>query len=296
MVCKQLLHVARDGQADVRVDVDLADAAGDGGHELVNGDAVGVLDIAAEVVDLADDVLRDGGAAVAHQGAEDAQAVDALLDGDGDLAAQLGVLALVRAVLRAVGNREGIHAGLFDEGHGVQRIGVGAGLGKDVVLLPAEDAQLALDADAERVSVFDDLARELYVLLQRQGGAVDHHGGVAAVDGGDAAFDVLAVVEVQHHGDRAVLAVLAHGVRDAARADLLVLQRAVGEVHAAAHEGVGQVRALQYGGGAEGLVHLDDGLGLGHGVDVERALRVVVLFGGLHQGAKGNERHNFILL
>ena len=58
------------------------------------------------------------------------------------------------------------------------------------------------------------------------------------------------------------------------------------KVHPAAHEGVGQVRALEDGGRAEGLVHLDDGLGLGHGVDVERALGVVVLLGGLHQGSQ----------
>ena len=90
------------------------------------------------------------------------------------------------------------------------------------------------------------------------------------------------MVEVQHHGDGTVFTVLPDGVGDAASADLLVLEGAVGEVHTAAHEGVGEVRALEYGGGAEGLVHFDDCLGLGHGVDVERALRVVVLFGGFH--------------
>ena len=164
-----------------------------------------------------------------------------------------------------------------------------------MILLAAEHAQLALDADAQGVSVLDDLAGQLYVLLQGQGRAVYHDGGVAAVDGRDAAVEVTAVVEVQHHGDGTVLAVLLYGVGYAARADLLVLQRAVGEVHAAAHEGVGEVGALQYGGAAEGLVHLDDGLGLSHGVDVERALRVVVLFGGLHKGTKRNE-HFCILL
>ena len=219
---------------------------------------------------------------MADQGAEDAQAVDALLDGYGYLAAELGVLALVGAVLGAVADGQRVHAGLLDELHGVQRVGVGAGLGEDVILLAAEHAQLALDADAERVSVLDDLAGQLYVLLQGQGRAVYHDGGVAAVDGRDAAVEVLAVVEVQHHGDGASLTVLPDGVGDAARADLLVLQRAVGEVHAAAHEGVGEVCALQDGGAAEGLVHFDDCLGLCHGVDVERALRVVVLFSGLH--------------
>ena len=199
------------------------------------------------------------------------------------------------AVLGAVADGEGVDAGLLDELDGVEGVRVGAGLGEDVILLAAQDAELALDADAERVRVFDDLAGELYVLLEREGGAVYHDGGVAAVNRGDAAVEVAAVVEVEHHGYRRALAVLLYGVGDTLRADLLVLKRAVGEVHAAAHEGVGEIRALEYGGAAEGLVHLDNGLGLSHGVYVERALRVVVLFGGLHEGAKRNE-HDFILL
>src|SRR5699024_11149308 len=133
--------------------------------------------IAAEVVYLLDYVLGHGGAAVADQGAEDAQAVDALLDGYGYLAAELGVLALVGAVLGAVADGQRVDAGLFYEGRRVERIGVGAGLGEDVILLAAEHAQLALDADAQGVSVLDDLAGQLYVLLQGQGRAVYHDGG-----------------------------------------------------------------------------------------------------------------------
>ena len=72
-------------------------------------------------------------------------------------------------MLGAVADGQGVDAGLLDEFDGVQRVGVGAGLGKDVVLLAAEHAQLALDADAERVRVFDHLAGQLYVLLQGQG-------------------------------------------------------------------------------------------------------------------------------
>ena len=85
---------------------------------------------------------------MADQGAEDAQSVDALLDGYGYLAAELGVLALVRAVLGTVADGQRVDAGLLDEFDGVKRVGVGAGLGKDVVLLAAEHAQLALNADA----------------------------------------------------------------------------------------------------------------------------------------------------
>ena len=94
------------------------------------------------------------------------------------------------------------------------------------------------------------------------------------------------MVQVEYDGDGGVLAVLLHGVGDVPGALFLVLQRPVGKVGAATHKGIGQVRALEDGGGAEGLVHLDDGLGLGHGVDVERALGVAVGLGGLHQGSQ----------
>ena len=139
-------------------------------------------------------VLGDGGGAVADQGAEDAQTVDAFLDGDGDLPAELGVLALVGPVLGAVGDGQGVHPGLLDKFHGIQGVGVGGGGGEDVVLLAAQHPQLALHADAPGVGVLHHLPGQLDVLLQGQGGAVDHDGGIAAVNGGHAGVEVLAVV------------------------------------------------------------------------------------------------------
>ena len=131
------------------------------------------------------------------------------------------------------------------------------------------------------MGVLHHLPGQLNVLLQGQGGAVDHHGGVAPLNGGGAGIEVLAVVQVENDGDGGVRPVLLHGGGDVPRALLLVLQGALGEVHPAAHEGVGQIRPLENG---EGLVHLNDGLGLGHGVHVKGPLGVIVLLGGLHQG------------
>ena len=230
-----------------------------------------------------------------HQRAEDAQPVDALLDGDGDLPAELGVLALVGPVLGAVGDGQGVHPGLLDEFYRVQGIGVGGGCGEDVVLLAAQHTQLALHADAAGVGVLDHFPGQLDVLLQGQGGAVDHHGGVAAVNGGHAGVKVLAVVQVEHDGDGGALAVLLHRVGDVAGPLLLVLQRAVLEIHTASHKRVCQVRALQDGGGAEGLVHFNDSLGLCHGVDIERPLSIIVSLGGLHKGSERYQRHNAYL-
>ena len=91
----------------------------------------------------------------------------------------------------------------------------------------------------------DDLAGQFNVLLVGQAAAVDHHGGVAAVDAGLDALDALAVIQMQRNRHRAVRAVLLHRVADALCADLLGLERAVHEVQFAAHKGVGGLRALQ---------------------------------------------------
>ena len=88
----------------------------------------GVVDLAAQGVDLADDVLRHGGGAVADQGALNALVEHALLGGDGDLLADDGVLALVGAVLGAIADGQGVHAGLAEELHRVHGIGIGLSL------------------------------------------------------------------------------------------------------------------------------------------------------------------------
>ena len=123
------------------------------------------------------------------------------------------------------------------------------------------------------------------VILEGQAGAVDHNGGIASVHGGDAGFHGFAVVQVEGYGDGTVFCVLFDGLGDVVRADLLIFQCAVGEVCAAAHKGVCQIRALNNGGGAEHLMNLDDGFGLGNGVDVKRALGVIVFFRCFQNGS-----------
>ena len=83
--------------------------------------------------------------------------------------------------------------------------------GADAVLDAAQRAELALDRDAARVRQLDDLARDRDVVLvvrrrlavgvQR---AVHHHAREAELDGAAARLRLVAVVEVQRHGDLGV--------------------------------------------------------------------------------------------
>lgn len=166
MLGEQLAHVARYGEADVSVDVGFVDAGGDGRLELGQTDAVGVLDVAAQLVDLVDDVARDGGGAVAHECAVESLVGEALAHRDGDLATQLDVLALAGAMHGAIADGERVDLRLADEIDGGEWVGVGARGGEHVVLYACQHAELALDGDAARVGVLHDLAGELDVLLE----------------------------------------------------------------------------------------------------------------------------------
>ena len=79
-------------------------------------------------------------------------------------------------------------------------LGVGRLLGLDVVLDAGQAAELALDRDAERAGVFDDLAGQGDVLLVGEMGAVDHDRREAVFDAGLGQLEGVAVVEVE--GDR----------------------------------------------------------------------------------------------
>ena len=98
-VPEQLPQVAGDGQPDIGIHVDLADAAGDGGPQLVLADAVGVLDIPAQGVDLVHNILGDGGGAVGDQEGADSLVVQALPDGGGDLPAFFRKSTAVRGLV-----------------------------------------------------------------------------------------------------------------------------------------------------------------------------------------------------
>ena len=254
LVFKQLQQVARAGQTDIRIHVDLVDAAVRHIHKLRHVDAEGVFELAAQHVDALNVFLRHGGRAMADQIALDALVQHALLRRNRDFAADLRVLALVRAVAGAVADGQRVAAGLLEEIDRLHRVGVGARRGEHVILHARQHAQLALDAHAVGMRQLDDLAGQFNVLLVGQAAAVDHHGGVAAVDAGLDALDALAVIQMQRNRHRAVRAVLLHRVADALCADLLGLERAVHEVQFAAHKGVGGLRALQNRAGMEQLV------------------------------------------
>ena len=95
------------------------------------------------------------------------------------------------------------------------------------------------------------------------------------------------MVQMEDDGNGGILTVLLHRVGNVSGSLLLVLQCPVGKIHTTAHERVGQVRALQDSGGAEGLVHFNDSLGLCHSIDVECSLSIIMSFGGLHEGLSG---------
>ena len=93
---------------------------------------------------------------------------------------------------------------------------------------------------------------------------------------------------MQRNGDTAVFAVLLDCVGDVVGTNLLVFQRAVGKISATAHEGVGQIRALNDGSGAEHLVYFNNSLCLGNGINIECTLGVVIFFGSLQNGSHRN--------
>ena len=217
---------------------------------------------------------------MADEEAVDAFVHHALLGGNGDLPADLGVLALVGAVAGAVADGQRVAAGLFEEVDGLQGVGVGGSGTENVILHTGQHAQLALDGDAEGMCILDDLAGQLHVVLVGQAGTVDHHGGVAAGDAGFDALKALAVVEVQGNGYGAVGTVFFDGVADVLGTLLLGFQRAVHEVQLAAHEGVGSLGTLQDRTAAQQLVDADSGLDLPHAVHVEGTLTVMILVGG----------------
>ena len=145
-----------------------------------------------------------------------------------------------------------------------------------MILHTRQHAQLALDRHAVRMCQLDDLAGQLDVLLIRQAAAVDHHGGVAAVNAGFHALDALAVIQMQRNRHGAVFAVSLHRVTNALCADFLRLDRAVHEVQFSAHKGVGSLRALQNRAGMQQLVNTNRRLNLPYAVHVKRALAIAI--------------------
>ena len=160
-----------------------------------------------------------------------------------------------------------------------------------MILHTGEDPQLTFYGNAPRMRQLDNLSGQGNVVLERQAGAVDHDGGVTAIHSRDTGINGLAVIQMQGNGNGAVLGVLLNSLGDIIGAHLFIFQGAVCKIGTAAHKGVGQIRALDNGSGTEHLMNLNDGLGLRHGIDIERPLGVVILFGSLQNGSHRYQRH-----
>jgi len=78
-------------------------------------------------------------------------------------------------------------------------------LGLDVVFHTGEDAELSFDGDVVAVGECDHLLRESGILLIGMVRSVDHDGGKAAFDAGNAEVVRIPVVQVQDDGDLADL-------------------------------------------------------------------------------------------
>ena len=189
------------GQTQVAINIDLADGHFGGVAQHFLGDADGIGHLAAEAVDGLDIRLDDGGSTVQHDG-EAGQAVADLLQ---DIKAQLGLLAgleLIGAVAGADGDGQGIHPGAgnkFLHLGGIGELGIGFA-DIDSVLNAGKLAQLALHHNTVVMGIFHYLAGHSDVFLKAQLGAVDHHGGEAAIDAVLADLKAIAVVQMQ--GDR----------------------------------------------------------------------------------------------
>ena len=219
-----LAHSRGHRETGVGVDVDLAHRALRGLAQLLfrNADRIGKL--AAVLVDRVDAVLRDRARAVQHDREAGKLLLVRLEDVERqrrrDELARLGIARalrggeLVRAVRGADGDRERVAARLgreLDHFLGLRVVALGR---RNLVLDAREDAQLRLDGDVVLVRVVDDLLRELDVLLEGKGAAVDHDGREARINAALARLVAVAVVEVED--DLGLLAAEFLGVLDGA--------------------------------------------------------------------------------
>ena len=266
-------------EAEVRVDVDLADRASGSLTQLLLGNTDSTGHVAAELIDLGNEVLGNGGSTVQNDG----EAGQTLLNFLEDVKAELGLgagLELVSAVAGADGDGEGVNTGSGDELLDFLGTGVGGILlgDVDIVLDAGETAELTLNNNAALVSVLNDLAGQGNVLLEGVLGTVDHNGGETAVDAGLADLKVLTVVEVDTDGQ------------------VGILNSSLDELHEVNVLGVlaGAGGNLQDESGVELLGSLGDALDNLHVVDVESADGVAVGIGMLEHFFAGNQSHDSI--
>ena len=163
-------HVLADGrgqgQTDIGIHVDFADAHGGGPAQHVFRHAAGVAYVAAVLVAFLDELMRHGRGAV-----EDERIVGKLF-ADGFKAGEVEfgfALKLVGAVAGADGDGQGVASGLFDEVDSLIRVGELMPFGLHVLFDAGELAEFGLNPHASRMGVVDDLLGQGHVFLIGQG-------------------------------------------------------------------------------------------------------------------------------
>ena len=189
------------GNTNIGVYIDFADSHGSSltQHILRNTNSVGHL--TAVLVDHLDVVLVNGGRTVQYDG----EAGQTALHLFQNVKTQLRLLAglkLVGAVAGADGDGQGVHTGAVYEILNLFRAGVAlvTGLYLYIIFHAGQGAKLALNHYTVGVGILNHLFGQSNVLLIGLAGAVDHHGGEAAVNAGLAGLKIRAVIQVQGDG------------------------------------------------------------------------------------------------
>ena len=161
-----------------------------------------------------------------------------------------------------------------------------------MILYAGQHAQLAFHGDAVGMGILDNFPGQGHVVLIGQAAAVNHHGGIAAIDAGFDGFQRFAVIQVQGDGNGAVRAELLYDVTDVLCALPLSLRRTVHEVLLSAHKSVGGFRSLENRGGAKQLMNPDGRFDLTKAIHVEGGLAVTIAVSGLQNRAHGDKCHS----
>ena len=204
-VCRVLGEVltngGRHGQAQIGVNVDLANGKRGCAAQLILGHTDGAGHTAAVSIDLLHELLRYAGGTVQHNGKTGQTAGNLLQHIEAKLRLGAG-LELVGAVTGADSNGQRITAGLGDELLHFLGMGIGGSLGRnhDFILNAGQGAQLRFHHNTVVVGIFHHLAGNGNVLGKRLGGCVDHNGGKAVFNTGAAGLKAVAVIQMQHDG------------------------------------------------------------------------------------------------
>ena len=203
-----LADTSRHSEAQVGVDVDLADSGFSSLAELIFRDAYSVIELAAVLVDDLD-VLRDDGGSTVQ---DDRELRDLLLDLSEDVEAELrryeNAVSIARALLRfelecamarADCDSEGVNARLTNEFLNLFRLRVSCLVSSNLYIIfdAGEFAELSFDNDAMLMCISNDFLRALDVLFELVLGAIEHYGREAIIDAGLAGLEIRTMIEVQ---------------------------------------------------------------------------------------------------